>query len=69
MIRAPRYAAGLPLAGWCGAVHAYVNDGAVPGVALVVYSPAPGPDDRVLAESRQRVPWRFQSGVTPRRTA
>lgn len=35
-----------------GAVHAYINEGAVPGVALVVYSPAPGPDDRVLVESK-----------------
>ena len=33
-----------------GAVHAYINEGPEIGVALVVYSPAPGPNDRVLAE-------------------
>ncbi len=33
-----------------GAVHAYINEGPEIGVAFVVYSPAPGPDDRVLAE-------------------
>lgn len=31
-----------------GMVHAYINQGPQPGVALVVYSPAPGPADRVL---------------------
>lgn len=31
-----------------GVVHAYINEGAEIGVALVVYSPPPGPDDRVL---------------------
>jgi quercetin dioxygenase-like cupin family protein len=33
-----------------GAVHAYINEGPETGVAFVVYSPPPGPDDRVLAE-------------------
>jgi len=31
-----------------GVVHAYINAGPEIGVALVVYSPPPGPDDRVL---------------------
>lgn len=31
-----------------GAVHAFVNKGPGVGVALVSYSPAPGPNDRVL---------------------
>lgn len=35
-----------------GAVHAYVNDGPEIGVAFVVYSPAPGPDDRVVVDSQ-----------------
>lgn len=35
-----------------GAVHAYVNRGLEPAAALVVYSPAPGPKDRVLAEDK-----------------
>lgn len=30
------------------AVHYYVNHGPETGAALVVYSPAPGPEDRVL---------------------
>jgi quercetin dioxygenase-like cupin family protein len=33
-----------------GAVHTYINEGPEIGVAFVVYSPAPGPDDRVLVE-------------------
>jgi mannose-6-phosphate isomerase-like protein (cupin superfamily) len=33
-----------------GAVHAYINDGPEVGAALVIYSPPPGPDDRVLVE-------------------
>jgi quercetin dioxygenase-like cupin family protein len=32
------------------AVHAYINRGPEPAAALVVYSPAPGPKDRVLVE-------------------
>jgi len=35
-----------------GAVHAYINRGAEPAVAFVVYSPAPGPRDRVLVEEK-----------------
>lgn len=31
-----------------GAIHAYINKGPAIGVAIVSYSPAPGPDDRVL---------------------
>lgn len=31
-----------------GAIHAYINKGPAVGVAVVSYSPAPGPDDRVL---------------------
>ena len=31
-----------------GVVHAYINEGSEVGVALVVYSPPPGPDDRVV---------------------
>lgn len=33
-------------------VHYYVNQGAEIGAALVVYSPAPGPDDRVLIRKK-----------------
>lgn len=33
-----------------GAVHAYINRGSEPAVAFVVYSPAPGPRDRILVE-------------------
>jgi quercetin dioxygenase-like cupin family protein len=33
-------------------VHAYINRGPEPAAALVVYSPAPGPKDRVLAEDK-----------------
>jgi len=35
-----------------GAVHAYINRGTEPAAALVVYSPAPGPKDRVLVEEK-----------------
>ncbi|MDH3309824.1 MAG: cupin domain-containing protein [Gammaproteobacteria bacterium] len=35
-----------------GVVHAYINRGADPAVAFVVYSPAPGPRDRVLVEEK-----------------
>ncbi|BAV34864.1 cupin [Sulfuricaulis limicola] len=35
-----------------GAIHAYINRGPEPAAALVVYSPAPGPKDRVLAEDK-----------------
>ena len=38
-----------------GAVHAYINRGPEPATALVVYSPAPGPKDRILVEDK---PWR-----------
>src|SRR3990167_3837633 len=31
-----------------GATHAYINRGPEPAAALVVYSPAPGPKDRIL---------------------
>lgn len=31
-----------------GMIHAYINRGPEPAAALVVYSPAPGPKDRVL---------------------
>lgn len=33
-------------------VHYYVNQGPETGAALVVYSPAPGPDDRVLIRTK-----------------
>ncbi len=33
-------------------VHYYVNHGPETGAALVVYSPAPGPDDRVLIRTK-----------------
>ncbi len=33
-------------------VHYYVNRGLEIGAALVVYSPAPGPDDRVLIKTK-----------------
>ncbi len=33
-------------------VHYYVNRGLEVGAALVVYSPAPGPDDRVLIKTK-----------------
>lgn len=36
-----------------GAVHAYINRGPEPAAALVVYSPAPGPKDRVLVEEQK----------------
>ncbi len=36
-----------------GATHAYINRGAEPAAALVVYSPAPGPKDRVLVEEKK----------------
>jgi quercetin dioxygenase-like cupin family protein len=32
------------------AVHAYINRGPEPAAALVVYSPAPGPKDRILVQ-------------------
>lgn len=35
-----------------GTIHAYINRGPEPAVALVVYSPAPGPKDRVLVEDK-----------------
>ncbi len=35
-----------------GVLHAYINEGAEIGVALVVYSPPPGPDDRVVPDSQ-----------------
>lgn len=35
------------------AVHAYINRGPEPAAALVVYSPAPGPKDRVLVEEKK----------------
>jgi quercetin dioxygenase-like cupin family protein len=35
-----------------GAIHAYINRGPEPAAALVVYSPAPGPKDRVLVEEK-----------------
>jgi quercetin dioxygenase-like cupin family protein len=35
------------------AVHAYINRGPQPAAALVVYSPAPGPKDRVLVEEKK----------------
>lgn len=37
-----------------GVVHAYINEGPEVGVALVVYSPAPGPDDRVVSDSQSK---------------
>jgi quercetin dioxygenase-like cupin family protein len=36
-----------------GTVHAYINRGPEPAAALVVYSPAPGPKDRVLVEEKK----------------
>ena len=33
-------------------VHYYVNQGPEIGAALVIYSPAPGPDDRVLIRTK-----------------
>lgn len=39
-----------------GVVHAYVNAGLEVGVALVVYSPAPGPHDRVLVDDKRAKP-------------
>jgi mannose-6-phosphate isomerase-like protein (cupin superfamily) len=33
-------------------VHYYVNRGPEAGAALVIYSPAPGPDDRVLIREK-----------------
>lgn len=36
-----------------GAIHAYINRGAEPAAAIVVYSPAPGPKDRVLVEEKK----------------
>lgn len=35
------------------AFHAYINRGPEPAAALVVYSPAPGPKDRVLVEEKK----------------
>ena len=35
-----------------GAIHAYINRGPEPAAALVVYSPAPGPKDRVPVEEK-----------------
>lgn len=35
------------------AVHAYINRGPEPAAALVVYSPAPGPKDRILVEEKK----------------
>ncbi|MEW6331186.1 MAG: cupin domain-containing protein [Pseudomonadota bacterium] len=37
-------------------VHAYINRGPEPAAALVVYSPPPGPKDRVLAEENGKLP-------------
>jgi mannose-6-phosphate isomerase-like protein (cupin superfamily) len=34
-----------------GVVHYFVNDSKEPAAALVIYSPPPGPKDRVLVES------------------
>jgi mannose-6-phosphate isomerase-like protein (cupin superfamily) len=31
-----------------GTIHAFINEDREPAAALVVYSPAPGPEDRVL---------------------
>ncbi len=36
-----------------GAIHVYVNRGPEPAAALVVYSPSPGPKDRVLVEEKK----------------
>ncbi|MHB1142712.1 MAG: cupin domain-containing protein [Sulfuricaulis sp.] len=36
-----------------GVIHAYINRGPKPAAALVVYSPAPGPNDRVLVEEKK----------------
>jgi quercetin dioxygenase-like cupin family protein len=36
-----------------GVIHAYINHGPEPAAALVVYSPAPGPKDRVLVEEKK----------------
>ncbi len=36
-----------------GAIHAFINRGPEPAAALVVYSPAPGPKDRVLVEEKK----------------
>ncbi len=36
-----------------GAIHAYINRGPEPAAALVVYSPAPGPKDRVPVEEKK----------------
>jgi mannose-6-phosphate isomerase-like protein (cupin superfamily) len=33
-----------------GVVHAFANRGREPAAALVIYSPTPGPNDRVLAD-------------------
>ena len=35
-----------------GTIHAYIHRGAEPAAALVVYSPAPGPKDRILVEDK-----------------
>jgi quercetin dioxygenase-like cupin family protein len=35
-----------------GVIHAYINRGTEPAAALVVYSPAPGPKDRVLVQEQ-----------------
>ncbi len=34
-----------------GAVHSFVTDGKGPAAALVIYSPPPGPNDRVLVDT------------------
>lgn len=36
-----------------GTIHAYINRGPEPAAALVVYSPAPGPKDRVLVDDKK----------------
>lgn len=37
-----------------GVIHAYINRGTEPASALVVYSPAPGPKDRVLVDENEK---------------
>lgn len=36
-----------------GAIHAYINRGPEPAAALVIYSPAPGPNDRELVQEQK----------------
>lgn len=36
-----------------GTIHAYINKGPEVGVAVVSYSPAPGPNDRVLIRDQR----------------